>query len=280
MTIFVVLPVHNRWNLTQQFLASLDAQTLPEETNLHLVAVDDGSTDATAQELAKRPGTTVLIGRGGLWWGGSVAKAIDWVRPRLREDDFVYLANNDTVLDPHHLSMLWQTHKRTGADLVGSISFEIWPGGERHPVTNAFHINRAELNVTNTPPEQLGSGAIDALAGRGLLVTSRAARLMHMNATLMPQHFADIAATARLIRQGMSVAVETQATSTQLERAGSSVEHKPSLMSLASKRSSIYAPALLAFWWQNLSPAQRLSLTWRMPARGLRQVFRGSYSLK
>lgn len=280
MTIFVVLPVHNRWNLTQQFLASLDAQTLPEGMSIHLVAVDDGSTDATAQEIAKRPGATVLTGRGDLWWGGSVAKAIEWVRPRLREEDFVYLANNDTVLDLHHLSMLWEAHERTGADLVGSISFEIWPGGERHPVTNAFHINRAELNVTNIPPDQLGSLSVDALAGRGLLLSSRAGRMLTMHPRLMPQHFADIAATSELVRQGMSVAVEVKATSTQLERAGSSVEFKPSLASVVSKRSSIYAPALLAFWWQALSPLDRVRLIWRMPMRGVRQFTRGNYSLK
>jgi GT2 family glycosyltransferase len=44
----VVVPVHNRWQLTQKCLASLIEQTVPHR----VVVVDNGSTDETPRRIA------------------------------------------------------------------------------------------------------------------------------------------------------------------------------------------------------------------------------------
>lgn len=275
MIIYVIVAVHDRWNFTQQFLESIDAQVLPENATVHTVVVDDGSTDETSTRLQERPNTTVISGDGSWWWAGSVDKALRWVRTCMSPGDFVYFGNNDTVLDPHHLRILVEAANEGDSDLVGSISFEIWPTGEHHPVSGAFRIDPVNLDVVNIPPDELDRVPIDALAGRGLLLSSGATQALRFDPRLMPQHFADLAATAALISAGHRACVAVTATSTQLERAGSSVEFKPSLSQLFAKKSQLYVPALVTFWLKR-SP-RRFPLLWRMPRRALLQLTRGNY---
>ena len=278
MIIYVIVAVHDRWAFTRQFLESVDAQVLPVEATVHTVVVDDGCTDETSTRLQGRSDTTVISGDGSWWWAGSVDKALRCVRTRMSPGDFVYLGNNDTVLDPHHLQTLVETANERGCDLVGSISFEIWPTGEHHPVSGAFRIDPVKLDVVNIPPDELDRLPIDALAGRGLLLSSRATQVLRFAPRFMPQHFADLAATADLINAGHRACVAVTATSTQLERAGSSVEFRPSLSQLFAKKSQLYVPALVTFWIKR-SP-RRFPLLWRMPMRAVREIRRGSYSVR
>lgn len=277
MKIYVIVAVHNRWEFTRQFLESVETQALPADASIHTVIVDDGSTDATSTELARLPNVTAISGDGSLWWAGSVSIGLDWVRERMSDDDVVYLGNNDTILDAHHISELLEAVRSGECDLAGSVSFEIWPTGERHPVTAAFRVDEKNLNVINIPLDDIGRTSIDALAGRGLLLSSNAARAIRFPARSMPQHFADISATADLITSGYRPCVQVNAVSTQLERAGSSVEFKPNLVGLFDKRSSLYVPALVSFWLRR-SP-HPVALLWRMPARALRELRQGNYRI-
>lgn len=278
MRIFVLLPVHNRWSFTQRFLEALEEQELAPGTSVVTVIIDDGSTDRTPLELEHYADVHVLQGDGTLWWSGSISRGLEYVLPRLADQDLVYFANNDTILDPAHLATITRALMDHGADLVGTVSFEIWPDGHRHPVSTAFTIDREGLNVVNIPPEDLDSSRIDALAGRGLMLTGTAARALRLQPSRLPQHFADIAATADLITRGFTPIVESNATALQLERAGSSVELKPTVASMLDKKSALYLPALTAFWWQQLSPGHRFTLAWRFPARAIQQVVRGRYA--
>lgn len=275
MTIYVVIAVHNRWDFTKQFLESLDAQELPPGEDCFTVVVDDGSTDETATRVAQRPETSLLTGDGSLWWAGSVERALLWIRDRLASRDFVYLGNNDTVLDSQHLAELVKIAHEQECAIVGSVSYEIWPTGERHPVTGGFRIDPDRLAVKNIRPEELGTLSIDAVAGRGVLLTARAARAIRFRPRTMPQHFADLAATAELIDAGFRACIAQSAVSTQLERAGSSVEFKPRLSQLFDRKSPLFIPAITSFWMQR--SRSRVRLLWRMPARAIRQASQGSY---
>ena len=276
MTIHVVLPVHNRRDMTLGFLDSLDAQDVDDVINV--VVVDDGSTDGTADALASRP-VTVLHGDGSLWWAGSIAKAIDYLRPRIDQHDWVYLGNNDTVLAPDHLTRLRETALTHPNAVVGARAFEIWSDGHRHPVSAGFFIDSASLEVSNLPGVDLEVTQVDALAGRGLLIPAAAIAVLRMHPHVMPQHFADIDATSALRRHGFVLLVDHRAESDQTERAGSSVEFKPRVTDFLSKRSQLYAPAVIAFWWQQSTPAQRWTLPFRIVGRGLRQARAGHYDV-
>lgn len=95
-TIQVLLPVHNRRELTQQFVACLTDQT---DQGFHLVLIDDGSTDGTADAVvAAVPTTTVIRGSGRWWWAGCLQRARSWLLEQdVGADDLVLIANDDTT---------------------------------------------------------------------------------------------------------------------------------------------------------------------------------------
>jgi GT2 family glycosyltransferase len=96
--VHVVLPVHNRRDVTARCIDCLVAQT---RDDLHLLLVDDGCTDGTVEMVTARlPGTTVLRGRGDWWWGGSLHQAFLWIRSQpLADDELVLILNDDTQFD-------------------------------------------------------------------------------------------------------------------------------------------------------------------------------------
>jgi len=278
MTIYVILPVHNRLEMTRQFLTSLDHQSVSDR--VHVVLVDDGSTDETSMEFQDRPDTTVIRGDGSLWWAGSIKRALEEIRLQISAEDFLYLANNDTVLDPDHLAQLIQTAQKHPGTVVGSVSYERWPGDIRHPVSAAFVIDPSRLEVSNLPGDVTGIQKADALAGRGTLLPASALPHMHMNPKLRPQHFADLAMTHALRKSGFDLVVQPQATSTQLARAGSSVEIQPSVRDVLNRRSQLYLPGMWSFWWEVSSIRQRMTLPVRFLLRAVRQTGKGTYSLR
>ena len=277
MTIHVLLPVHNRVHLTQQFLASLDAQTCREPR--HLWVIDDGSTDDTGEVLASRSNTTILRADGNLWWAGSVHYALQVVVPDLADGDWVYLANNDTALEPDHLDRLLKSARQHPGSVIGSIGVEIWQDGTRYPVTTGFNPDPATLEVPGVPGTITEPTPSLALAGRGMLIPAQAARQIRMHPRAMPQHFADLAMTSDLRRQGFAMIVEPTARADSLERAGSSTEFRPTLTGMLSRRSQLYLPAMWVFWWQLSTPWQRCTLLPRFLGRAIRQVARRRYAV-
>ena len=68
--LYILLPVHNRRETTRRFLECLRAQTFQD---YHLLLIDDGSTDGTAEMAREFISTlTVLGGSGDWWWAGSL----------------------------------------------------------------------------------------------------------------------------------------------------------------------------------------------------------------
>lgn len=268
MTIFAVVPVHNRIELTLQFLDSLDAQQVQEV--VEVIVVDDGSSDGTKGRLDERPNrhrVRVIQGNGKLWWGGCVWKAIRWLQPRVDDEDWVFLANNDTVLDPRYLTNLLDTARTHPGALVGGRSFELWPDGSHHPVSTGFMIDTKSLVVRSIDGAMTGVTSVDALAGRGLLIPAAALPHVHMHQKLMPQHFADLHLTSKMTARGFRLLADHRAESMQLDRASSAVEHGQQLSPSFRKSSPMYVPALATFWWLQTPATQRVALPWRVLRR-------------
>ena len=100
--IYIVLPVHNRLEITKQFIRCIKKQTY---TNFHLVLLDDGSTEDVGgmarAELGKNR-LTVIIGTGNWWWGGALDYAFKWLgKQQLPKNDVVFICNNDVLFGEH-----------------------------------------------------------------------------------------------------------------------------------------------------------------------------------
>ena len=100
--IYILLPVHNRRETTSRFICSLNAQSY---RNFHLVLIDDGSTDGTADLVGEAvPSVVVLRGTGGWWWAGALQRGYDWLNDHQADAaDFVLMINDDTEFAPDFL---------------------------------------------------------------------------------------------------------------------------------------------------------------------------------
>jgi GT2 family glycosyltransferase len=101
--IYVLLPVHNRRTVTEQFARQLLEQS---DQSFRLVLIDDGSSDGTAQSVSQLvPSTVVLSGPGDWWWAGSLQRGYEWLRAwATRDGDLVLIANDDTTFGPDFLA--------------------------------------------------------------------------------------------------------------------------------------------------------------------------------
>jgi len=103
--VHVLAPVHNRRAVTERFIGHLLAQTYRD---WHLVLIDDGSDDGTA-DMARaalpQSQLTILRGRGDWWWAGSLQQGYLWIaRTGVAADDLVLMINDDTEFGPEFLS--------------------------------------------------------------------------------------------------------------------------------------------------------------------------------
>ncbi|MGK9451004.1 glycosyltransferase family 2 protein [Acidithiobacillus caldus] len=125
------------WNGWQNTAACLDSLKRLEYANYHVLMVDNGSSDDSVVHIrASHPGVTILETGRNLGYSGGCNVGI---RRALEEDaDYVWLLNNDTIVDPNALSAMVRTAEadtRVGA--VGSVLYyldnperiQAWGGG-------------------------------------------------------------------------------------------------------------------------------------------------------
>lgn len=104
MTLSVLLTCFNR---REQTLECLRLMALQQSCGaiLNYFLVDDGSTDGTAEAVAKEfPEVHVLQGDGSLFWCGGMRQA--WKTAAKSDPDYYLLLNDDTHLIPEALSEL------------------------------------------------------------------------------------------------------------------------------------------------------------------------------
>lgn len=122
--IYILLPVHNRKDVTRRFIDCLQAQSF---TDYHLVLIDDGSTDGSSEMVHElMPSATVLCGTGDWWWAGSLQAGIDWLHARFIDDSaLVMFANDDVSFGPDYLAAAFDIIKvNANALLLSKFSFD------------------------------------------------------------------------------------------------------------------------------------------------------------
>ena len=189
--IHVVTTVHNRYPITEKFVESLCRQ----DCEVHLILVDDGSTDGTDQMVRRKmPTSTVLYGNGNLWWAGGLQKAFDWLREHAADEDAVMISNDDTVLPAGHVA--------AGAALLTGERLVVSPGygaksGEL--LDGLFWHSFADGTGRLLPPGSEGNCA----SSRNLFLTvGQWKKIGGFHPFLLPQYFSDFEFTIRAYRKG------------------------------------------------------------------------------
>jgi len=102
-SVYIIIPVHNRQQITLNCLARL-AENGDQEL-YHVVVVDDGSTDGTSQAIESLyPDVIILQGDGNLWWTGAIKKGMEYAYDQGAEY-FIWL-NDDTLPSEGAISQL------------------------------------------------------------------------------------------------------------------------------------------------------------------------------
>ncbi len=226
MTIFVLIPVHNRLNHTVKAIDSLRTQTCYAE--LQIVVIDDGSTDGTGNWLSAQKDIITLKGDGNLWWGGSIDLGLQYALPQCQNTDYILFINNDTWFDENFVNNLRMASQANHDAITGSVVHE-----NDHEITliaigpiidiNRFcvwdKIKELDINEKRNPKPIY---KVDALSGRGTLYPSIwFKKYGTMHPKLLPHYFSDYEIAMRFARNGANLIVTSQAQTFSLPIYGS-----------------------------------------------------------
>lgn len=122
--IAALLTVYNRKKETLACLKALYGQRdLPDNVQISVYLVDDGSTDGTFAALAKYfPEVKVLHGTGDLYWNGGMRLAFAKAMKN-NYDNYLWI-NNDTTLFPQTLAKLLDTSTRLVNQVIVAASVQ------------------------------------------------------------------------------------------------------------------------------------------------------------
>jgi len=115
----IVTPVHNRREETLQCLRSL-AKAETSGLSLHIIIVDDGSADGTAEAVAAQfPDVEIVPGDGSLWYTAGTNRGIE---AALRHGpDYVLAINNDSIFDPQCIAQMVECAETYPRSVVGPL---------------------------------------------------------------------------------------------------------------------------------------------------------------
>ncbi len=208
----IVAPVYNRREITLQCLRSL-RRAKSENIAIHVVIVDDGSTDGTGEAVKKDfPEVQLVKGDGNLWFteGTNVG-----VRAALERDpEYILMINDDQVFDPDFLRYMVGTAEKYPRSIVGSLLllwdmphriFQVAPrwktfkGGWQHSQ------NQTVWTIPEMPWE------VELIVGNCVLVPVEAIREAGLMDSKRYPNFGDAEYTPRLKKKGWRLLIDPRA---------------------------------------------------------------------
>ena len=208
----IVTPVHNRRDLTLLCLKSL-SRINTEGLEVHIIIVDDGSTDGTSEAIEEEfPEVELIKADGNLWFteGTNVG-----VRAALKHNpDYVLMMNDDQVFDADFLKFMVETAERYPRSVVGSLLllwdtphklFQVSPRWETRLGSWRHWYQQTVWTIPQKPWD------VDLIVGNCVLVPAAAINEQGlMNSERYP-NFGDAEYTPRLKRKGWRLLIEPRA---------------------------------------------------------------------
>jgi GT2 family glycosyltransferase len=203
--IYILLPVHNRIDETKKFISCLKIQAC---TDYHLILIDDGCTDGTADYVGGEINNlTVVRGNGNLWWAGSLEKARKHLLSNqdVRDEDIVFIANDDITFDDRFLQHIMAETKENPNALLLARCYDQETGAL---MDQGVHVDWKTLafQPAATPDE------INVLSTRGLFMHFGVFRKIgRLHPILLPHYASDYEFTHRAFRKGFPLTIANQA---------------------------------------------------------------------
>lgn len=203
MMVYIILPVHNRRCVTAKFINSLNSQIYK---NFHLLLIDDGSEDGTAEMVLNAiRNTTVITGKGDWWWAGSLQQGIDWlVRNKVNSNEIILFANDDIVLPPNFLQKAVELMGDVKSTLLLS---QIKDCNHMLPKESGVELDFKKLtfNIAAEP------NRINCLSTRGLFLrVSDVYQIGGFYPRVLPHYLSDYEFTIRAQRKGFNLSTSPE----------------------------------------------------------------------
>jgi GT2 family glycosyltransferase len=198
--LFILLPVHNRREITTRFVESLAKQTC---LDFRLILIDDGSIDGTAEAVrALWPAVVVITGTGGWWWGGCLQQAWLWLRRSPPAPDaIIAICNDDMEITDDLLECAKAELQETPSTLLLARQLEEGRQDEQ-PSGVSVDLKHLRFVQTNDP------AIINCLPTRGLFCRwEDFDRVGGFHPRLLPHYFSDYEFTMRAKRRGLHLHV-------------------------------------------------------------------------
>ena len=210
--VVAVTPVHNRRDETLRCLRSLFRSDL-SDIDLHVIVVDDGSTDESAGAIRQQfPNVEILTGDGNLWYTGGMNLGLAGALKHA--PDYILGFNNDSIFDEQCVRQLVECAEENPRSVVGAIlldwetphklfqvapRWETWTGGFRH------WRHQTIWTIPQKPWE------VDLIVGNCVLFPADAVKQVGlMDIKKFPQ-YGDAEYTPRMKRRGWHLLIEPKA---------------------------------------------------------------------
>jgi GT2 family glycosyltransferase len=201
--VYLILPVYNRIEQTKKFINDLLGQIYQD---FHLVLVDDGSTDGSAEMIKERLSakSTILKGTGNWWWGGSLHQGYLFLSDKIVEaGDYVLIMNNDTSFEADFIQKGIDRIKSDEKLLLTANAYSL----ETHALIDSgvtIDWNEFEFKPSVNAEE------INCLSTRGLILhLSAFKQIGGFYPRLLPHYLSDYEYTHRAFRKGFKLITDS-----------------------------------------------------------------------
>jgi len=203
--IYILLPVHNRKEITRGFVECLKAQTV---SDYHLVLIDDGSTDGTAEMVRSYiPLVTILQGTGNLWWAGSLQYGLEWLKKHeVDKNALVLFINDDLRFSPYYLERAISLM----TDKMGVLILSRYKSSDSDEIKESgvsADLKKLTFKEANSVEQ------INCLSTRGLFMHwSDIQTIGDFHPRLLPHYLSDYEYTIRAYRKGLKCETSAELT--------------------------------------------------------------------
>ncbi|MCX7640666.1 MAG: glycosyltransferase family 2 protein [Pyrinomonadaceae bacterium] len=208
----VVTTVHNRRDITLLCLKSL-AKVNKEGLNVHIIVVDDGSTDGTSKAISEQfPEVEIVKGDGNLWYTEGMNVGINAAFKH--NPKYILMINDDQIFDVDFLQYMVETAEKNEKSIVGALLllwdqphkvfqvapiWKTWLGGWRH------WRHQTVWSVPERPWE------VELIVGNCILIPTEAIKEAGLMDSRRFPNFGDAEYTPRLRKKGWRLILDPRA---------------------------------------------------------------------
>lgn len=247
----VILTVFNRKAITMEGLRSLyeSITFVGDEYHFDIYVTDDGSTDGTADAINSTfPDIIIVKGNGKLFWSGGMRLAWQKAIDALVNYDYYLWFNDDSILFPNALQILFDSNNECGNETIIS-------GGFRDPTSGNTSYGGWSRDFNLVKVNSLFYEPLYYMNGNLVLIPDKVFKKLGNIDKHFKHSLGDWDYSARAIKQGIHVLLTKQFVGTASRHDVPIIRPFDPSISFKERIQAFYSPrySLSARWHFNIS---------------------------